>query len=53
MKNNDKAVRAQFERILTLRKRYHVAKSQASALNKQGSKEFKTLERLIAGKSHK
>jgi len=47
---NDKEVKAQLERILKLRARYLAASDEKSALGKQGTAEFKKLERLLAGK---
>jgi hypothetical protein len=48
---NDKEVRDQLERVLKLRERYLAATKEKTALGKQGTAEFKKLERLIAGKT--
>lgn len=48
---NDRDVRTQLETVLKLRSRYLAANEEKAALGKQGTAEFKKLERLLAGKA--
>jgi hypothetical protein len=50
MKNNDTAVRKQLGKILALRRKYVGAKAEIAAIDNQGQKEMRILEKLIAGK---